>query len=1550
MEPFRKGKRPPFRRGFGKKRRRSSRPPVDRVSAEQVAIIGMDCRFPGANGPDDYWRNLSEGIESIRFYSPEELAGAGIDPAVLANPHFVPAGSLTEGAELFDASFFGINPREAESMDPQQRVFLECAWHALENAGYDPERYRGSIGVYAGCAMSTYFHQLLRNPGFLDLVGYLQALIGNDKDYLSTHVSYKLNLRGPSISVQSTCATSLVAICVACESICSGSCDMALGGGVCIRAPQITGYYYEPGGIYSPDGHCRVFDSNAQGIVFGNGVGVVVLKRLVDAVADGDSIYAVIKGWAINNDGASKASYTAPSVDGQADVIARAQAMAGVNPGTVTYVEAHGTATAAGDPVEIAGLTEGFRRGTKKKGFCAVGSVKSNFGHLDHAAGVAGLMKTVLALKHRQIPPTLHFEKPHPSIPFADSPFYVNQTLSEWKVRQFPRRAGVSAFGIGGTNAHVVLEEAPRRPSLASARPAHLLVLSAKTTKALEKATNHLAEHLKLYPHLNIADVAYTSQVGRKPFSHRRMLVCQSTEDAVKALESSDVTRVLSARGGIRNRHVVFLFSGQGTQYVNMARGLYRSESVFRNQVDKCATLLKPSLGLDLREVIYPPGERSAETAEHLTQTGLTQPALFVIEHALARLWIEWGVRPKAMIGHSIGEYVAACLAGVISLEDALRLVAARARLMQQLPVGAMLAVFLSEQNLQPYISDMLCLAAINEPSLCVVSGPLEIIDQLEAELAVEEIQCRRLHTSHAFHSSMMDPIVEPFIELISKVKLKRPRIPYVSNVTGTWITGREATSPRYWANHLRQTVRFSDGLQTLFKEPDLILLEVGPGLSLSTFARRHPGKSPQHIVLPSLRHVREPQPDLDFLLNKLGRLWLRGVPVNWTKFHAQEKRSRVPLPGYAFERQRYWIEATEHMTSTPANASQKKPDIADWFYTPAWEKAPPAQTLQSAAPTGQPSRWLIFEDAHGLGRRLAGALASKGADAVVVKEGNDFAQTGANAYEINPREVSQYHDLLKELCSSGKAPDKIIHLWCVAPGEPESPEVDKFDRFQDIGFYSLLYLAQAMIGQKMTAPVQIAAVTSETHLASGKEALCPAGATIAGPCKSIPQEYPNLRCRVIDIDFPENGIGWDDSAVSSLLGEVIGDPADTVIAYRNGERWVQTFERTRIEKPDETILREGGVYLITGGLGNICLALAEELARAVRAKLVLVGRSAFPARSEWATWLAAHGEADRVSRRIRKLQALEILGSEVMVCGADVTDEGQMQRVLDQARSRFGDIHGVIHGAGTIAPEAFFGVDLAKPEGCELHFQPKARGILVLERLLAGSDLDFVLLLSSLSSIVAGIGFVAYAAANAFLDAFAATRDRLRGTRWLSVNWDNWDFDENAVANGDAGVAMLPQEGVEAFRRILSQAGPRSVAVSTTDLQARIDEWVNFKSAAASEPGATVALHARPELGVEFVAARNETEQIIARIWQELLGIESIGVHDNFFELGGQSLLATQVVARVRTAFQTDLPLRRFFEGPTVAELALAVAPEATQLAGQVDAAPEQRAESFAV
>lgn len=816
------------------------------LNDSEIAIIGMSCCFPGAKNIEDFWQNLQDGVKSISFFDERELVASGVDPTLLSNPNYVKAGGVLSDIELFDASFFDFSAKEAEMMDPQHRLFLEHAWEAIESAGYDTQTYEGLIGVYAGLGMNTYLlNNLAPNFNLLESAVAFQLMIGNDKDFLPTRVSYKLNLKGPSVNVQTACSTSLVAIHLACQSLLNGECDITLAGGVSVHVPQKVGYLYQEGMILSPDGHCRAFDARAKGTVGGSGVGVVVLKRLEDALEDGDCIHAAIKGSAINNDGSLKVGYTAPSVDGQTAVISEAQAIAGVEAETIGYIEAHGTGTALGDPIEIAALTQAFSASTQKQGFCAIGSVKTNFGHLDTAAGVASLIKTVLALKHKMIPPSLHFEKPNPQIDFVNSPFYVNTVLSEWKANGTPRRAGVSSFGLGGTNAHVVLEEAPdvevqeSRGAGEQGRRWQLLLLSAKTSTALETTTANLAQHLKQHSDVNLADVAYTLQVGRQAFDHRRIVVCQDLEEAVKALESIEPQRVFTHYQQPCHRPVVFMFPGQGTQYVNMAEELYQVEPTFRQQVDICSDLLKPLLGLDLRQVLYPSEQQTEAAAELLQQTAITQPALFVIEYALAKLWMEWGVHPQSMIGHSIGEYVAATLAGVFSLEDALAVVSARGQLMQQLPAGAMLAVPLPEIEVQPLLGKTLSLAAINAPSLCVVSGATESVDALQNQLASQGVECRRLHTSHAFHSSMMEPMLEPFIEQFKQVSLQPPQIPYISNVTGTWITAAEATDPSYWARHLRQTVRFACGMQQLLKEPAQILLEVGPGRTLSTLARR---------------------------------------------------------------------------------------------------------------------------------------------------------------------------------------------------------------------------------------------------------------------------------------------------------------------------------------------------------------------------------------------------------------------------------------------------------------------------------------------------------------------------------------------------------------------------------------------------------------------------------------------------------------------------------------------------------------------------------------
>jgi acyl transferase domain-containing protein/thioesterase domain-containing protein len=880
----------------------------------EIAIIGMSCRFPGSKNIEAFWQNLCDGVESISFFSDEELLSSGIDTTTLKKANYVKARAVLSDIELFDAAFFEFSPREAEVTDPQHRLFLECAWEAIESAGYDAQTDKHSIGVYAGVNPNSYLlNNLYPNRELLESVDHFQLMIGNDKDYLPTRVSYKLNLTGPSVNVQTACSTSLVAVHLACQSLQSGDCDMALAGGVSVGVPHKAGYLYQKGMIFSPDGHCRAFDAKAQGTVSSNGVGIVVLKRLEDAIADGDCIHAIIKGSAINNDGSLKVGYTAPSVEGQAAVISEAQAIAGIEADTITYIEAHGTGTTLGDPIEISALTQAFRAHTHKKGFCAIGSVKTNIGHAASAAGVSGLIKTVLALKHHLLPPSLHFEQPNPQIDFANSPFYVNTTLSEWKTNEIPRRAGVSSFGIGGTNAHVILEEAPiLAPILEPSgkyRPWQLVVLSAKTDSALLTANTNLATYLEQHPNINLADVVYTLSKGRHAFNHRSMLVCQKTDEAAIALRTLDPKHVVTNFQALKERPVVFMFSGQGAQYVNMALDIYQTELTFREQVDRCSEYLEPHLGLDLKQVLYPRKEHKLESEQQLNQTVITQSALFVIEYALAKLWMAWGIFPESMIGHSIGEYVAACLAGVFSLEDALSLVATRGKMMQQLPHGAMLAVSLSEQEVQPFLGKKLSLAAINGPSRCVVSGFTKIVEALQNQLTEQGVENRRLHTSHAFHSEMMTPILTSFIERVQKVRLNPQQIPYLSNVTGTWITTEDATNPNYWAKHLQQTVHFADGLQHLLEKPARILLEMGPGRTLSTLAEQHPNKVAEQVILSSLRHPQDSQSDVAFLLNTLGKLWLAGGQVDWSGFYAYERCHRLPLPTYPFERQRYWIE-----------------------------------------------------------------------------------------------------------------------------------------------------------------------------------------------------------------------------------------------------------------------------------------------------------------------------------------------------------------------------------------------------------------------------------------------------------------------------------------------------------------------------------------------------------------------------------------------------------------------------------------------------------------
>ncbi|MDM8560645.1 SDR family NAD(P)-dependent oxidoreductase [Candidatus Parabeggiatoa sp. HSG14] len=1199
--------------------------------SEHIAIIGMTCRFPKARNIDEFWQNLREGVESVSFFTHEELAAQGIEPAILNDPNYVKAHAVLEDIDLFDASFFDLTPKEASITDPQHRLFLECAAEVLESSGYNPDTYSGKIGVYAGAGMSTYLlNNLVSNPDVIQTVSSFQLLMGSNKDFMPTRVSYKLNLKGPSINISTACSTSLVAVQMACQSLLDYHSDMVLAGGVGIQVPQKQGYLYQESGISSPDGHCRAFDAKAKGTVSGNGVGIVVLKRLEDALEDGDYIHAVITGSAVNNDGAAKVGYTAPSVEGQTEVIAEAQAIAKVDPETLSYIETHGTGTALGDPIEIEALTQAFRLHTQKKGFCAIGSVKSNFGHLDEAAGIAGLIKTVLALKHHKIPPSLHFEQPNPEIDFANSPFFVNNTLSDWK--STPRRAGISSFGIGGTNAHVIIEEAPPLEKSSSSRSWQLLILSAKTRSALETATANLATHLKQHPSISLADVAYTQQVGRKVFNHKRIVLCQTVENAVLALEQS----LTPSKGeGIftnyhepKERPIAFMFSGQGTQYVNMGLELYQTETTFREQIDICAEILKPHLKLDLRQLWYPNNIEAKEAAS-LEQTVIAQPVLFVIEYALAKLWMSYGIKPQAMIGHSIGEYVAACLADVFSLEDALALVATRGKMMQQLPHGAMLAVPLSPTEVEPFLDKELDMATINEPTRCVVSGSIKAINAFEKNLKNKEIECRRLHTSHAFHSEMMTPILESFAQHVKRVQLQPPKIPYISNVSGTWITPEQAIDPNYYAQHLRQTVRFADGIQQLLQEPSRILLEVGAGRTLKSFVQRHPDKKPEQVVLSSIRHPQDNQSDVAFLLMTLGKLWLAGVKTDWAGFYANEQRHRLPLPTYPFERKRYWIElpkqrqeTAKHWKTPEVSALRdKKTEIADWFYVPFWKRSP---RISDILEISEVYNWLLFVDECNLGTQLAQRLRQVGQKVITVQVGTAFTQLDENTFSLNPESADEYQTLFRELDAQEKMPKTIVHLWNITTYTEtgiEGVSIEAVDKAQYLGFYSLLFLTQAFSKQNVTAELAITVVSNNMQAVLGKDLQYPEKATLLGPVRVIPKEYPNIKCCSIDIVLPQGALNTS-TIINDLIEDITSKSDTPIMAYRENERWIEDFKPIRLSKSFNR-LRERGVYLITGGLGSMGLAFAKYIAEQGEAKLILTGRSDFPAKEEWESWLS---------------------------------------------------------------------------------------------------------------------------------------------------------------------------------------------------------------------------------------------------------------------------------------------------------------------------------------
>lgn len=1431
--------------------------------SDHIAIIGMTGRFPGASNIDEFWQNLRNGVESITFFTAADLANSSIDAALLNDPRYVGADGLIDDMDMFDAAFFNIPPREAELMDPQHRLFLECAWELLEQAGYDTESYDGRIAVYGSANLSTYLiRNIMSHPDLRDRATSFQTLITNDKDFIATRVSYKMNMAGPSMSVATLCSSSFVAVHLACQALLNYQCDMAIGGAVSLQISRNEAFFYQEGGIGDPDGHCRAFDAKASGTVSGSGVGLIAVKRLEDALADGDYIHAVIRGTAVNNDGAIKYSYTAPSAEGQAKVIAEAIGLATVDPETITYVETHGTGTRLGDPIEVSALTRAFQNmGATKKQYCAIGSVKTNIGHLVNAGGVASLIKSVLAMQHGEIPASLNFDEPNPEIDFINSPFFVNDKLKPWETNGLPRRAGVSSFGIGGTNVHMVIEEAPKIASSGPSRPWQLLTLSAKSSTALEKQTKNLASYLESHPDVKLADVAFTLQVGRRGFEHRCILLCRDVQNAVDGLRAKTAARMQIQFQETKNRPVIFMFPALGDIPVNTAQALYKNEPVFQMAIDDC----NAALHIDLHQVFAATGENiqvKQLLAQSIEEKSL---ALFAFMYALAKLWEAWGIVPQALIGDGVGQYVAGCLANVFSLNDALALV--------------------------------------------VQDGN---------------------------HVTLRD--------------LNPPNIPFISTRTGIWATESEATSIAYWQTPVEQPKAFSHGIKLLLQESEQVLLEVGPGQALCTYILEHPEKLAPQIVLPSLPEQQDSYAETQALLTTLGNLWLAGVQVNWYGVYAHEYRHRLPLPTYPFERERYWIDPYQPTTQTLSTAvfpgtMTKKQNIADWFYMPGWKTSPIPPPIEEIA---DDDTWLLLVDEYGIGSALADRLHQLGQNVITVVAGEAFSRGENNTYTLALNQLADYHTLFEELVTLGKQPCRIVHLGSITKEENQTNN-NHFEEAQCKGFYSLLYTAQILAQSPVTETIQLWVVSNHTQKVESSDLLYAEKATILGVSKVIPQENAQVTCRYIDVSLPRTS-GEIDSLSRQLLAEIEANSADPVVVYRSHRRWIQTFDPVPLPVADASAnyLRENGTYLISSGLSDISLALAKHLAQTVAARLIIIEGEHFPERDQWKTWLEQESTQDKNGFKIKNILALEEIGAEVCILRVDLTDIVQTQDALTLATTKFGNLHGVIHAVGDVGDSTFKTIQDTQPGEGIWSFAPRMHALFVLDEVLSDQNIDFCLLVSSLSSILGGVGQAAYAAANLFMDAFANER----GAPWLSVNWDAWQFEADqqriaALTPHLARFAISSTEGCEVFDRILASYTGEQIVVSTGDLHARIQQWIGADLSLDKHVSKQkLKRHPRPHLSTPYVPPQTDLEKTLIDVWQDALGIEKIGIDDNFFDLGGDSLIAVRTITLLEKTLQKKVSAANMYQTPSIRSLAELLGQDEEELAQHRTAQLDERRE----
>ncbi len=1230
------------------------------IATGRIAIVGMAGRFPAARNIEELWQLLQGGLEAATWLDDEALKAAGASAEELAQPNYVKAAMVLPDMEMFDAGFFGFSPREAAILDPQHRHFLETCWEALEDAGHVPRRFPGAIGVFGGCGMQAYMAEnLMPNQALRQSVGmFLLRHTGNDKDFLTTRVSYLLDLKGPSIGVQTACSTSLVAVHMACQSLLAGECDMALAGGVSIEVPHGLGYIAAEGEILSPTGHCAAFDDDAKGTVFGSGTGVVTLRRLEDAIADGDNIRAVILGSAVNNDGADKAGYLAPSVDGQARAAGEAVAIAGVPAQSIDYIEAHGTGTVIGDPIELSALAQVYGNDTAS-GTIGIGSIKTNIGHLDTAAGAASLIKVVLGLEHETLPASLNFKTPNSRFDFATGPFNVLAQPRAWPRGDRPRRAGVNSLGVGGTNAHVVIEEPPAIPSRASdPQTPVLLTISAKSATALEGLTEKWrAFAVRAGPKPALADAAFTSQEGREAFAHRMAVSAGSWSEVGEALGKRASRRRAKGIAASSSPDVVFMYPGGGSQYPGAGRDLYRSSQAFREAADECLALV-PDEARDLADLLFGEGAEQDDAGARLEHPLLSILAVFITSYALTRYWESLGVRPSAVIGHSAGDYAAAVAAGVMSVGSAIAIVTLRGRIFQALPAGAMLSVSLDERALRNAIGPDLDIAVLNGPGHAVASGAREAIEALQRRLESEDVDCSLIRISVAAHSRMLDPFLDEFRGKLEQMKFREPSVPMISGLTGNWATPEELTSPGHWVRHLRETVRFGDGLVTLLHDKSPILLEVGPRQALTSLAGFAQTRHQPKAVIASTRSALENDCDVGVVTAAAGALWANGADVDLSQLRGSGPHRRVALPTYAFERQRHWIErparhaaVRDHATAAPAAPPppliERLARRKDWYQVPQMQPHPlPGEGVAQKAGT-----WLVLSDGSELARKLQAEIIDRKGRVLTVEMAGSRRLEAGGALAIDPSAADDYPALVATLDQQGIAIDGIVHMWAQTPDRGQAhPPQD-----QTRAFDSLFRLLRATMLAGWDLALRLVVITRGVAALGSTPAANPHLATLLGPVRVWPREMPGARATLIDLATDDQDQLAPERAI---VDEALSHNSDSFVALRGGLRFIETMAPAqRLDARPGARIKRDGVYLVTGGLGGIGRLLARELVGRYEARVVLISRR--PAHQ--------HDTATRTD--------VARLGAKALVVAADVTDELSMARAISEARRHFGRI-----------------------------------------------------------------------------------------------------------------------------------------------------------------------------------------------------------------------------------------------------------------------------------